>query len=572
MDRLKTITLAILLSVICFPTWSQEGNTIIERKESIYINVNATSFVTGETLFYKLHSINPLQFTPSTISKIAYVELVGANQKVVFTHKLFLENGTGQGDFFIVPSIATGNYKLLGYTKWTLNNTKSKSFEIDITIINPFQNDSENKINSKNNSVTILKKDTTEAKPLKINLSKNTFLTREKVTAKIQILDPKYKDGNYAISVRKIQDLPTIEKTTIEKFTNLEIPEKLNPNQNDFILPELRGEIVSGKIVSIDQLKPLSSVSIALSIPGKSYTFKLVKTDQNGKFIFNLDKKYYDSNVIIQVVNRNKEDYSIILDQAPALDLSTIKIENNAPLLPNLKTIIEEHAIASQIENTYYLRKSDTLTSNNYPSSFYEPLAKEYILDNYTRFPTIKETTTEVIKEMNFDKNNGKYTLRLKDYDPFTEIEEPPLVLVDGLLIQDIDELFEYRASNIYKICVINSGYNYGNQVFNGLISFITKNQDYETKIKGNYILRTNLALPLLKKKYFSPNYSDISKEARIPDYRYQLLWLPELICSNNDTIITFFTSDKTGTFEIAIEGFSKEGNPISMKEYIKVN
>jgi hypothetical protein len=152
-----------------------------------------------------------------------------------------------------------------------------------------------------------------------------------------------------------------------------------------------------------------------------------------------------------------------------------------------------------------------------------------------------------------------------------TEIEEPPLVLMDGLLIQDIDELFEYRASNIYKICIINSGYNYGNQVFNGLISFITKKQDYETKIKGNYILRTNLALPLLKKKYFSPNYSDTSKEDRIPDYRYQLLWLPELICSNNENLISFFTSDKTGTFEIAIEGFSKEGNPLSIKEYIEV-
>lgn len=572
MDRLKTITLAILLSVICFPTWSQEDNTIIERKESIYINVNATTFVTGETLFYKLHSINPLQFTPSNLSKIAYVELVGANQKVVFTHKLFLENAIGQGDFFIAPSIPTGNYKLLGYTKWTLNNTKSKSFEIDITIINPFQNDSENKINSKNSSVTILKKDTTEAKPLKINLSKKTFQTREKVTAKIQILDPKYKDGNYAISVRKIQDLPTIEKTSIEEFTRTEIPQKINSNQNNLILPELRGEIISGKIVSNNELSPLSSVSVALSIPGKSFTFKLVKTNQNGKFIFNLDKKYYDSNVIIQVVNRNKEDYSIILDQAIALDLSTITIENDVSLSLNLKTTIEEHAIASQIENTYYLKKSDTLASINYPSTFYEPLAKEYILDNYTRFPTIKETTTEVVKEMNFDKNNNKYTLYLNDYDPLTEIEEPPLVLVDGLLIQDIDELFEYRASNIYKISIINSGYNYGNQVFNGLISFITKKQDYETKIKGNYILRTNLALPLLKKKYFSPNYSDTSKEDRIPDYRYQLLWLPELICSNNDTIISFFTSDKTGTFEIAIEGFSKEGNPLSIKEYIEVN
>ena len=275
MDKLKRISAAFLLCSFSIATWAQkdfaanEKNTTTATNESIYMNVNSTSFVTGETLFYKIYCLNPTQFTQSYVSKIAYVELVASEQKVVFNHKIFLENGTGQGDFFIPPSVPTGNYKLIAYTKWMLNKTNAKSFEVDVTIINPFQNDNENKISSKNKIAATTASSTADQKDLKIDLNKKTFATRELVNLKINTLNPSFKDGKYSISIRKIQDLPSIKKTTIEEFTKSEVTPKLNANRNDLMLPELRGEIVSGKIASNDGLYSVSNVSVAISIPGK---------------------------------------------------------------------------------------------------------------------------------------------------------------------------------------------------------------------------------------------------------------------------------------------------------------
>jgi hypothetical protein len=568
LDRLikTTIVIALLFSTTI---WSQKSatNTIKDvsknTNETIYLQTNTTTLVTGETLYYKLYCLNSNNFKQSQLSKVAYVELIGNDKKIIFNHKLFLENGTGQGDYFIPSSILSGTYKLIGFTKWMLNKESSKSFEIDITVINPFQNDGENLISTKteiieNNSITnngdFIKTD------------KTIYSSREKVNLNIGNL----QKGNYSISVRKVQDLPTVKKINSIDFSKISDNESVNFANPNITLPELRGEIISGKIIAKDNSQPINEIAIGLSIPGKSFEFKLVKTDKNGRFIFSIDKAYYENNFVIQVLNDYKEDYTITLDKPNYLDTTNLKIENEKKLSFNLKSIIEEHSISSQIENTFFEKKADTLQKIKTYPEFYEPIAKEYILDNYTRFPTIKETITEVVKEMHYYKDNDKYTFYLADYDPNTELSEPPLVLVDGLLIQDINELLEYRSSNIYKICIIQSGYYYNNKIFNGVISFITKKNDFNSNLSGDFILKTNITPPLAKKSYYKPDYSDKTNNERIPDYRYQLLWLPDLKL-NNDNQISFFTSDKTGNFEIVLEGFTEDGNPISMKNYFEV-
>jgi len=566
LDRLKKI-LIVLIIIASSNIWAQKDTPTISTSETVYLHLNATSFVSGETLFYKLNCLNPLNFKQSKISKVAYLEMIGVNNQVLFKHKLFLTNGIAQGDFFIPSTIKTGTYKLLAYTKWMQNKLESKSFESEITIINPFQSDSENKISSKN---SILKESPEVSNSgLTINLDKKKFTTRELINLKLSIQNELLKKGNYSLSVRKVQDLPAISKINITDFKNSDADQKIVLDENNYALPELRGEIISGKISSKDNLNSVSNISVSLSIPGKSFTTKLVKTNADGKFYFSIDKAYFDSNIIIQIVDKSKEEFTIYVDDSFTLNKSNLKFENDYTLSSDLKSVIEEHSIASQIENTYYTKKADTLAKINYPTLFYEPFVNEYILDNYNRFPTIKETIIEVVKEVNYNKNDGKYALRLNDYDPNTEINEPPLVLIDGLVVQDINELFEYKASDIYKICTINTGYTYGNKLYSGLISFITKKQDFESKLKGDFIIKRTIDLPVLKKNYFKPNYADKSTLDRIPDYRYQLLWLPEL--DKNTSNISFYTSDKIGTFEIVIEGFSDEGIPVYLKEYFDV-
>lgn len=72
-------------------------------------------------------------------------------------------------------------------------------------------------------------------------------------------------------------------------------------------------------------------------------------------------------------------------------------------------------------------------------------------------------------------------------------------------------------------------------------------------------------------KDYFRQVYHIASKENtnRIPGFRNQLFWETCIQLSSEEKELIFFTSDVTGVFEIIIEGFTNNLEPISIKKFI---
>ncbi|WP_394759791.1 hypothetical protein [Flavobacterium sp.] len=582
MDRLKHILIIALLLGYQQVIFAQSKNSISELiafdkkiNESIFINTNTNTFLTGETLLYKIFCLNNTSNSISIFSKIAYVELIDNTKKVIFTQKIFLENGVGNGDFFIPTTLETGNYKLIGYTCWMLNKSNPDYFNVDISIINPYQ------VNIKNQGNILLEKDVYQKKitseksiddNVSIEVNKKINSTREKIDIKIKLQGEKKIKGNFSISVRKIDEFSSKNKLNPKKFISSKSPKSANSDfsNENLIIPEFRGEIISGKIVSKSSENNIENKNISLSIPGKNYAFEITKTNKNGEYIFNLENAYPSANIIIQIIDTDKENYKIEINNAKSPNYSSLTF-NDLHLNSELKKLIEEKAIASQIENAYYNLKKDSLASISDTKEFYDSSSKEYILDDYKRFPTLKETIIEIVDGMYYKTTDDNYTLHLYDYDVNRELQIPALVLVDGLLIQDINELFQHKADNIYKINSIKGGYYFGSKLFNGLIAFTTKNYDYESNLNGDFIIKPEIIRPLSRKEYFQPNYSANNNLSRIPDYRHQLLWHPEVKLNDKEQIISFFTSDVTGEFEIILEGFSDSGIPVFTSEMIEV-
>lgn len=587
LDRLKLSLLVI------FVLFFQQNNSVAQSKsleieltaidtkinETIFITPNTNSYLTGETLRYKLFCIDKINNTASIYSKIAYVELIDSNKKSVFIHKLFLEKGNANGDFFIPTTLETGNYKLIGYTSWMLNKSNSNYFNIDIFIVNPYQTNKDSKTNAQLNipEKTAVSPNLTASSDqinsgLTFSLAKKVFSNRELVDLKIKTDSDEYAKGNYSLSVRKVDGLLSKNKLNFEEYSSSDKNQNTNNtiSPENLVLPELRGEIISGKIVAKTAGNSLDNKNIALSIPEKNFEFKISKTDENGQFVFVLENPISNSNIIIQLIDSDKENYSIEIDKPRTLNYNSL-IFKNPDLNPDFNKNLKERAIASQIENAYYNITKDSIAPVLDIKKFYDPISKEYILDDFNRFPTLKEIAVEIVKEMYYTQNKGKYELHLHDYDINYELSTPALVIVDGLIIQDINELFEYKMSNIYKINIVNGGYFYGTKLFNGLISFTTKKFDYVSKLNGSFIIKPEILRPLSKKNYYQPDYSDKAKNARIPDYRHQLLWLPELNLKEKEDTISFASSDINGQFEIIVEGFSESGKPVYIKEIIEI-
>jgi hypothetical protein len=104
--------------------------------EKIFVHTDKTFYMAGESIWFKLYCVDENFHTPSDISKIAYVEIVNAENKPVLQAKISLDEGNGNGSFIIPSYISSGNYILRAYTKWMENFDADYFFQTPITIIN----------------------------------------------------------------------------------------------------------------------------------------------------------------------------------------------------------------------------------------------------------------------------------------------------------------------------------------------------------------------------------------------------------------------------------------------------
>jgi len=582
-----SVIISLLFCVIHFSSFAQtpiSANEIAEfnniPQEKIFVHHNTSFLLTGEFLFYKVYCLNTKTDNLSSLSKIAYVELIGSDNSVIFKHKIALNSGLGEGDFFIPTTVISGNYKLIAYTQWMKNIENNYFFQDDISIINPFQsnqtaildNSVDNTIVTNTNPNQSFKDFNNESKLLRIQTNKQTFKNREKVNLKIETLQGDNSFGDYSISVRKIETISIPQKHTSYSYTNLfqnkDVISKLNKDSQIF-LPELRGEIISGRVFSKETTLPVFNAKVGISIAGKESLFKVANTNELGIFYLNIDKDYDSQNAVIQVISEDRDAFRIEIDQQDIRNYQNLEFFK-LKITPEQKEYILNHSIYNQIENTYSTIKPNQPIEIDSIIPFFNSKEKTYLLNDYTRFPTLKETVIEIIPEVFVRQKKGINQLHVKLYDEDLESGLNTLVLVDGIMVQDQNDLILYNAAKIKKISVVSEQYLYGSEIFEGIVSIETFEGDFNSIPNADYIKSVTLFKPLQKQSYFEQKYEGESYN-RIPDYRSQLLWKPDFIINKEETSMIFYTSDNIGDYEINLEGFTNAGKPVSIKKLITV-
>ncbi len=562
MDRLKNYILIfiILTSQYSIAQINNQSFALPINFETINIQTNAATFIVGETLLYKINCFAQ-QSKALGSSKIAYVELIDKNKNNLFKHKLFLENGQANNNYFIPSSIPSGNYKLVGYTNLMLNQKENKINVLDINIINPYEKNTVAFADSlSSNKEKFIANFTND---IDLKLSKTDFKTRELVNIEAIANTEVLKNGNYSVSVRKIDSLSTA-------FSNNNSQEKLPSDIAP--IPEIRGEIIQGKIVAKQDNIAVDNKVISLSIKGHKNDFKITKTDNLGRFIFNLENQNSSKNILLQIVDPEREKYKIELNTPSKLNFSSL-VFKDLILNSSITAALEKRAVANQIENAYYSQTIDSTKAIKTRNSFFDSkLIFTYNLNDYTRFPSIKETLIEITRaRLELVKDKEDYILRVNDFDIKNEFPYQSLVLFDGILIQNIKDILDFNTKQLESISVIPGGYEYGPQKYNGIVIFKSKNDDYQLKEKSDAIVYPDLLRPEIDREFLNTDYSKSENTTRIPDYRYQLLWNPSFSLNNAQNLISFYTSDVTGEFEIIVQGTNAEGNQIKVRKIISV-
>jgi hypothetical protein len=560
-NLLTTLTLAFV-NFFCAQAQQDAPGIYTERVE---LHVNTDFLLTGETLYYSIHCFGSDGSKYSTLSKLVYVELIGENEKPLLQNKVSLAEGRGAGDFFLPSTLPSGNYTLIGYTKWMRNFPYDHFFQRQITVINPyvkpFVSTTQNQANKSKTVTNPGKGGRKETTQLQLNSDKKEYAPRQKVMVTIKNNDPEHQ-VKISLNVHRSTTPPTSNTTGSIISGSALKKETIN------ILPDLRGETITGVVKDISSGKTVVYATVYLSVPGISSIFQISRPDSVGRFIFSTKNIHTSEGLQFQVDHPASVD--IILDDEFVNEYKKFK---PLPLSvdTSMRKEIEQRNVYSQIENAYFTNKRDSNLVITVPHFFQVP-DKVYRLDDFTRFPTMEDIFREYMYEVVVSKRDGKFLLRLinsttKNGARFTNT---PLMVMDGIPIFDTDILMSYNPLLIKTVSIVTRPYVFSGTLYDGIISINTYlGNARELNVKSIRKEYTSWQFP---KKYYSPVYRSSESLARVPDYRIQLYWEPIIsIEPGHEIAVELYTSDVEGNFLLAVKGFDSMGREINVSQPIEV-
>lgn len=519
-------------------------NISFSQQEKIIISLNSQTFVTGEKIFYSVNLFNKVN--NKNISKIVYVELYDKKNDPVFKHKIFLENNTGEGYFFINPNVKTGKYALVSYTNLILNDVAPEIITKEITIINPYKENINNIFKMDNQKISTL--DSISNIPI--------FNKREKIEIK-KIIKNFPEAKNYSISI-KLKNNITYENE------NSSINLKKDTIKSFQIIDEKIGNVISGVVTS--NSKPVNNISVGINCECETPYIETVQTDSKGNFHFTFQKPIPTNKIKVFVIGSDSKSFSIQFDEFNFNTKYLIKLNDSITLQKNYKQEIEKIAFATQIENAYSDLKKDTIIKQEKNYLINPKLYKTYNLSDFTRFSSLKETIIEIINEMYYTDKDGDFKIHLRNYKGNIEMKELPLIFVNEYIILNQNDLLKLDIAKIKTIKFINQQYFFGDKIYGGVIEMTSEENLNFTSEQFTYKNITNY-LPSIK--LFSPEYPDELLE-RIPDYRTQLYWKTNVEKANFEDL-NIFTSDLEGIYEVKVFGLTKDGDYFSSRNYFQV-
>jgi len=575
------ILVNILFSQILYSQQSQEKSdelSIKSFKEELYISTDRDIYMPGEEVWFKVYKINGLTHSPSDISKVVYLELLDKNNFPLRQLKVKTDLSSGSSGFVLPDNISSGNYLIRAYTNWMKNFSPDLFFYKTLSVINPFESidhlklptadtvDWQSKFLIIDDKGTRIREksvlgENSEGLTYTVTIDKPEYTPREKVKISISATD---RSGNpvetdMSVSVAKSAIVSQSGNSGFNGFylNNGIVAVDSEPRY----LPELEGHLISGNIRMKVTDEPLKNIDLSLAYIGKTARCQFTKTDNNGQFNFVVRGSGMNE-IVIQPLSSDITGYYVELNQSFSASFSNFK---PSPFFLDSSKIVQiNNAIVSmQIQNIYepFRQNSEVALKTSVPD-FYGRPENTIKMSDYIELTSVREVVKEIIPNVYTLKQNGKYDFKLINKFRGQPFENKPLILVDGVPIYDFEKVLSINSKEIERVDVINTRYFFSENIFDGIVSFITKKGNLSALEFDNSIFRQVYEGCQIPNNFYSPDYNtSVLKESRIPDYRNTLFWKPDLhTMKNGKAEIEFYTSDEKAEYTIVVEGISNDG------------
>ncbi len=556
---MRRIFIAILIIIPAISLNAQEDML----HERLYLSTDKECYLAGEDIWISAFCYDASNGTPSPVSAVAYLELQNLSASPVQS-KIALNNGRGSGSIHLPVSLPTGIYRLTGYTRYMHSESEQNFHSGFITVYNPLTSLRSDNVRTRGGDDSLksvaVSQDNTTGWAFSLSTDKKYYRPGENV--RIMFRNPLPENISASISVSRLDDLNYYRNPSIVETVDSTRNETLQPFLLDKV--DYSGEIIRGHVVDENNVPVTNVESFGsyISIAGKDIQYFTGEIRDSGKVRFFTSNLYGDGTLVSYVPSFNHKKYHLVLD--------SVYMHPQVNWVPQLildktqEAVLLERSLGVQIAQAY---RMDTLAvEKRLPSNLlFENAGIVYKLDEYTRFPTMGEVLIEFIREARFRTDNGARSLQIRMRDAtgvayYLQDPTPPLVLLDGIPIEDHEKIYAYDPNLVKEIIIYTDRYAFGSIYYNGIIFFRTFKGDFP-----GLDLDESMRIQEFRGVQNPRSLGVVPENSRLPDLRHTLYWDPILELNTNQSVtVNTTTSETTGTFRVVIQGMDLKGNPFT--------
>ena len=555
--HVKNLYIFVFMIVIWVCPCNAQQRTI----ERIYISTDRDLYIAGEPIWLSLFCFNMSGESPSLseLSSVAYVEL-RSNESLVSTAKLRIHRGRGSGRLALSPSIPTGNYRLIAYTKQMLNEDTLRYFDKVIPIYNTLStNKMTEEVFLKEGDESDFYEDHPNIHSSLIEVVHGTSLKTipQGDSLPLSLSNKSGEAMTLNLSVARVDVPPAQSSPSIQEFLTHNTFDRGAVTFKNIYIPEYEGEIIQGRLKDVDSASPKDN-TVFLSAVGSGIDIYASKVDAaTGEFAIYTNTLYGNREVVLEYPSAQEASFELfdpfikpLMEPIPPLFLDR-----------QYRSFLEQRSFEMQVSHlfgidTLYEKSTiqEDLFSHNTPTV--------YMLDHYTRFPAMQDIMVEFITEMRFRKvNNRSFLQILYETDFGWRFSDLSLVVVDGIAIFDHERLLQYDPLKVRSVSIYTNRYIIGSDVFDGMAKFNTYTGNYPGLILG----KNSLIIDFQGVQYPS-RFTGNLKEAddNLPDIRSLLYWDPLVAFMPGESReIVIKTPSISGTYAILVEGVTSGGRAV---------
>ena len=525
--------------------------------ERIYVSTDREVYVAGDAVWCSLTCLDG-NGRFSNESAVSYLELV-SEAGTACTAKIGLLEGRGAGSFRIPVTAPTGTYRLVAYTAVNAGE-EGTPWMAGSRLLTVFNTTSAARVPD---GVEILDEPAYESLPQPeaapqgaLQLSARTRLPKGAAAA--LVLSNGGSRASVSLSVRHEDDLrPAAQENSPESFLKaLPADVRLRPGANP--VTEYDGEIVTARLLGARAESDYTEAT--LSTAGDPASLYIGRADGTDIIRYHTSNIYGNREIVSEVSQLDRKEGYIDFESPfihpeagtlPKLLLSPVQRQD---LVSRKAALRAEKNLRIDTLTTFMTRRKDLLLES--------VDHRRYHLDDYNRFPSVREVLVEIIPELSLRRVKDVWLLQLVVSDAVQSRFDRTgniLVMMDGVVLSDLDLLLDFDAMLLEDVDIYLQSFVCGKVAYHGLVNFITK-KNYVTALH----FPANVRVVDFQGVAYPVAYNGAVPEGEGQDLRQLLYWHPVLnLDAGSDYRIEIHTPGYAGRFKAVAEGFTEDGKPV---------